>query len=231
MLRPGRRLSSNAQAQDFDGLSSNSSLDLSYGGAGFPPVASSGYGYQQQQQGYNTTAASTNNYENYSNALYKDKPARRGGSFLTAFVSFFTKQPSAIVAFVVMLSLLATCLSYRSQASLLLKELGVRTVKEGIQKIQVYHSDQQRLERDTYKYKNAERLAESKYKSLDKSHETLQNERDELRLRLLTKTDLSLKREDAFKNMLASLQNYTQRESRRAVLEKYGTPPYRVQVR
>lgn len=173
-------------------------------------------------------------------SIYKDKPGRQQGNNK---ILVLLKLP---ITWGVMVTLLLTwnVLSYRSQVKTILNDLNVKSVKDAVSVLETMRNEKTTLERDYARVKSQERQTSQKFIETDKSLKTLQKERDELKHKLAaaaatTKHSMPpagqqqqspTKKELAYKELIMSLQAAVQRESHRTVLEKFGAPPYRVEM-
>jgi hypothetical protein len=253
MLRPNRRPSHSNGAEDLNG--SNSSLDLNYGNAGNIPSYNygGGGGAPLYQAGLNAASsfggvrmpASSSSSNNYS--IYKDKPAKQSGSAaVIASILAFAKQPIAWASLLAVL-LLINNVSYRSKVNSVLREVNVASIQQARDAYTKLQSSKLQLERDQARTKSQERQSTQKYTDLDRTLKVVQRERDDLTRKLKATQEhsasllqqqeqqplvstLTSSKEQAYKDLIHSLQASVQRESRRAVLEKFGAPPHRVHI-
>ncbi|GKY92010.1 hypothetical protein MPSEU_000172600 [Mayamaea pseudoterrestris] len=245
MLRPNRRPEHGGN-DDLNG--SSSSLDLGYGNAGAAaPYGTSSYGGGHPASTFPAVAASYGAgrkpvaADGYS--IYKDKPARRsgGGAALDTFLSI-AKQPIAWIS-LLMAVLLWSTVSHRSQVNNLLKQFNVKSIKQAKDAYSKLQDRKVQLERDVARVRSQEQSNTKKFVDLDRSFKTLQREKEDLNKKLKAAEQkvatalqapqqgiatLASSKELAYKELVKSLQTAVQRESRRAVLDKFGAPPYRV---
>lgn len=240
MLRPNRRPSHSNE--DLNG--SASSLDLNYGNAGpSPAVPSYGYGGggSHPSTSYGAGLGRKPAADNYS--IYKDKPSRRGSGVLDGVLAIL-KQP-VTWAMLLLAGSLWNTISNRSQVNALLKHFNAKSLKQAREAYSKLQHQKTQLERENARIKTLEHQSTKKNLDLDKNMKTLQRERDDLK-RKLQATEAKLQappvplqqqvatltsaKEQAYKELVKSLQASVQRESRRAVLEKFGAPPYRVEM-
>jgi cyclophilin family peptidyl-prolyl cis-trans isomerase len=213
MLRAGR------------GGSANSGLP-SYGGA------APSYG------GYNGNGSAYGGFHGGgggSNGSFKDKPRSRNGSNdPVALVLDKLKQPWMWGVLAASFFFILT-MQYRSQRNAILRELNVSSTKEALQRFQDTHSQKQNFERELFSKTSETKTTAQKTAKLEVELRKVQKERDELRVKFESpdrrRDEIRLAaREEAWKKQVQVLQQATSKESRRAVMEKFGAGPHFVQL-
>jgi hypothetical protein len=259
MLRPSRRPSHSSGADDpytspLDLGYGNTSIPVAapsyYNTTGYAtPAVGLGGGYADSAAtaSPNTSAAG----DGYS--TYKDKPGRRhgrgsGGDAMNVILSILKQQWPYIA--LITIAFVGKSLHYRSTVNSLLEHLHASSLREASTVVQKLHTSKLQLERDYSKTKREEQTSTQKYMDLKRSQTVIEHEREDLARKLkaaedyaaklrdeheaaspsATTTSLTSAKELAYVELVHSLQMSVQRESRRAVLEKFGAPPYRVDL-
>eukprot|EP00934_Nitzschia_sp_Nitz4_P007473 Nitzschia sp. Nitz4//scaffold325_size20118//9160//10704//NITZ4_008702-RA/size20118-snap-gene-0.33-mRNA-1//-1//CDS//3329547899//7463//frame0 len=185
-------------------------------------------GYQGGNNAYGSAAQSSSSGEKYSRRRSNPSMALGGGAM----------NPMAILSITLGLFALVMLLlwnSARSRYNSILEELNVPTSKAALDlyqslqtDLEVARSSKNRINRDTdRKYVKQQKELEAENRKLQKERDALTSkyespERREQDARLLA-------REEAFQAQVERLQTATRRESKRAVLERFGPGPHEVE--
>lgn len=141
--------------------------------------------------------------DDHSMLYYKDKPLQHK-SMVAAILYKIKRDPWKAVSIVAILLSLFWGYQGHSRTAKLLKELNVKTFNHALVKIQHHHKGSRHLHSNTA------------------SKETKE---------LFAAQEKWVKRDTAWRHHVEKLQNHTQKESRRAVIEKFGPGPHHIQIK
>jgi hypothetical protein len=225
MLRPGKGYDS--------GLPS-------HGGGG------GGTGYGGYNSGGGGSSSQSAYYGGYTGAqAYDTGYSRPSTSSATPQNSKRNKEESPVVKYIltlVCLLFLGTTLHYRGKFNGTLHKLNVKSIDEAVRIVTNVERDKERWKRDLQLKRIDQDGYKEKLDKLEDKNRILQKERDEFRIKyerqphaqkdenaLLDSKKLA-SRAKAMTKQIELLQNATQRESKRAVIDKFGPGPHHVKL-
>lgn len=218
MLRPGK--SSN-------GLPNHSGGSYSGGGYSNPGYGYNGYENNQGYGGYSSGYQQQNTqYDVYAQPQQPAHSPRRSPPE-SPFMKLLKNK--WIWTLLVCFLLLLTTLHYRSQHKATLAQLKVTSVEEAVQQFQDAERERSRWRKDNHVHMHAQEEYKKKIDGLKQANTRLEIEKSDFEQKY-NENKVSLKRQDAMEHQIELLQNATSRESRRAVLEKYGQGPHQVEI-
>ena len=178
------------------------------GGNGYNGGAYNGGGYSAG--GYDGVTASTTN---------RPSKRRNSSSSSSNMLVIIGSVILSVICFI-------TALYYRSAANSLLSELGVDSKLEAKEQKERLQSEISRWQKqvDTTKY-DTQRKFSTQISQLEKEKRSIQKERDELLVKHESPEKIEegtklVAREEAWKEQVMMLQEYTRQESKRSVLDK-----------
>jgi hypothetical protein len=208
---------------------------------GLPTSSSSGagggYGYGGGYVGSPSLGVSRCNSDD--NGEYKDHKPRRRNNNAGIIGNLMHNVPSSlqplvdkvlepwVISLIVAVISFLLMISYRTAYHRILRAMNnSNNANQAIQLFQQIHNDKVRLESKETARLAHDKITQAKITSLEQEKRTIQKERDELRIKHESPTKRNeeiraVAREEAYKKQLLLLQRSTQRESRRAVHEKY----------
>lgn len=221
--------------------------DSSTYGAGGGNNSSNGY---YGSSSFASSPTSLSSSPTSKDSKMKNKKKRRSSSFLqmTADVNFssLTSNPAVLLLGIIVIgiwSLIVLFLWFKLRGAHygLLKEFSIQTPMELQELVTSLKRDLRYAERQVEKAKrDATRKYTSQINTMERENRLLQKERDELRVKYENPNgnndgednELSRleKRDEAFQDQVHWLQEATRKESRRTVLERFGSGPYHVKM-
>lgn len=148
-------------------------------------------------------------------------------SSLSSPISLKALMDKAVMASFVAFLMLGMAMYYRSQYKTILKKLHVQTIVEAVKSYEKLELDKKRFQKEALSGKESDRSLKNSIRELEKTNRELRKQQDEMKAKYETfggleinKNDKLIKRDEAWKKQVYHLQNATQRESRRAVLER-----------
>ena len=207
MLRPGK---------SNNGLPSHSGGGYPYNG-GYNNGGGASYG---GYSGYPDTGYSSSS----STPLYSPRRSSTESPFLKLLKNKW------LWTLLLCVILLCSTLHFRGKYKATLKKLNVKTVDEAVRLLQDAERDKQRQRKDNQVNTHAQEQYKKKIEKLVDENRSLRKEKDELRIRYEGQgvDKQSATREKAMQHQIQLLQNATKRESKRAVLERFGQGPHHV---
>jgi len=224
MLRPGKSSSSNGGLPNYSGGSYSSG---GYDSGGYTAYNSGG-GYDNQSYGGYSSGYPVNGsgyHQTSSQPQSLSSPRRNApeSPFLKLIKSkwFWT----LLVCFL----LCGSTLHYRNEHKSTLEALNVKSSEEVTRVLQDMEQQKQKWRKDNHVNMHAQQEYKKRIETLLEDNRRVTKERDELRIKY-EEQQVSQNREVAMQHQISLLQNATSRESKRAVLEKFGQGPHRVML-
>lgn len=204
MLRPNR------STKPSNNNNNNYGMDVGYGGGysnnnGGSAATESLYGGGGSSSSY--TTSSHGHGQRFQSDVFKDKPQTKVPSFLQKPVLWL-----GIVCFI----MVALVYSYKSQQGWLLQQTGTKSLQEVALE---YHANQmakEELNRQVKTLQASDKQTKAKVSLMERRQKELEAEVDKFR----KGSEQSSVKEQALRKMLYQIQNATQRESKRVVIEK-----------
>jgi hypothetical protein len=209
----------------------------SHGGGG---GGGTGYG------GYNSNSGggSSSAYGGYSGAQANaGYPSTSSATATHLYHSKRNKQELPLVKFLlilVCLVLFGTTLHYRGKYNGTLSKLNVKSIDEAVRIVTNAEREKARWKRDSQQTRMDQDGYKKKLEKLEDENKRLQKEKDELRIQYDTQKTQQQQpppnkqtletREKAMMKQIQLLQNATQRECKRAAIEKFGPGPHFVKL-
>jgi hypothetical protein len=116
---------------------------------------------------------------------------------------------------------------YRSQYHHILKKLHVQTMMEAVKSYEKLELEKKKFQKEAMSAKENDRNMKNSIRELEQTNRELRKQQDELKIKYETAGGMEVQkseklkgRDDAWRNQVYLLQNATQRESKRAVLER-----------
>ena len=231
MLRPGKQSNSNGYPNHQSGGSYYNNDGYSYNGG-----YNQNYQQQQQQQqqsysggggGYSYPqhggAPTYDSYSQPQQPLYSPRRSQAESPIMSLLKNKWI--------WTLLLCLILFCLSiyHRKQHKTVLSKLKVSSASEAERLFQETERERSKWRKDSHVNMHAQEEYKNKIERLTEENRKLSKERDDLKIKAET-AKVSVKREQAMKHQIELLQNATSRESKRAVLEKFGPGPHRVKL-
>ena len=161
-----------------------------------------------------------------SRSSLKGKKKRSGATSLP--VSLALLMDKFVIAVVVALLLFGMTMHYRSQYKLILSKFHVQSIVEAVKSYERLEQDKKRFQREAMSGKETDRNLKNTIRELEKTNRELRKQQDELKVRYEASGGMGVEeseklkaREGAWRKQVQLLQNATQRESKRAVIERY----------
>lgn len=162
-----------------------------------------------------------------SRSSLKGKKKRPGSS---SPVSLALLMDKFVIALIVALLSLGMTMYYRSQYKLVLNKFHVQSISEAVKSYERLEQEKKRFQREAISGKETDRNLKNTIRELEKTNRELRKQQDELKVRYEASGGMGVEeseklkaREGAWKKQVQLLQNATQRESKRAVMERYVT--------
>jgi hypothetical protein len=163
----------------------------------------------------------------YDDDRVKGKKKRKGGGNSTLTMIIFFLKDKFIIAILMALLCFGSTLYYRSQYKVILKKFHAKTISEAVKSYERMEQERRNYQKDMLSTRDAERRQQNQIRELEMRNRELLKQKDEIRAQYESGSRMTKEesgkwkdREDAWRNQVYLLQNATQRESRRAVLER-----------
>jgi hypothetical protein len=226
MLRPGKQPSNNGDYYPNQSGGSYYNNDAYAYNAGYNQNYQQHHQQQQQQQSYNSGGRYYNGgaapmYDSsYSQPQQQTLPSPRRSPAESPIMSLLKNK----WIWTLLLCFLLFCLSiyHYKQHKTVLSKLKVSSAEQAERLFQDTERERLKWKKDSHVNMHAQEEYKSKIATLTAENEKL--------LLKLENSKLSAKRESAMKRQIELLQNATSRESKRAVLDKFGPGPHRVKL-
>jgi hypothetical protein len=164
----------------------------------------------------------------YDDDRVKGKKKRKGGGNGVVAIILSLLKDKFVIAILMTLFCVGSALYYRSQYKVILKKLHVKSISDAVKSYERMEQERRNYQKDMLSTRDAERRQQSQIRELEMRNRELLKQKDEIRAQhesgsRMTKEDSDKwkEREDAWRNQVYLLQNATQRESRRAVIERF----------
>ena len=142
-------------------------------------------------------------------------------------ISFRFLMDKFIITVLLALLFLGATIFYRSQYKIILEKFHVQSIMDAVKSYDKLEVEKKRYQKESLSYKESDRQLKNSMRDLEKTNRDLKKQQEELKLKFdvggmgLEESEKLKAREEAWKKQVQLLQNATQRESKRAVMERY----------
>lgn len=172
-------------------------------------------------------------YASDDRSSFKGKKKKK--SSFSSTISLKLLKDKVVIASLVAFFMFGLTMYYRSQYHLILKKLHVQTMVEAVKSYEKLELEKKKFQKEAISAKENDRNMKNSIRELEKVNRELRKQQDELKVKYETVGGIEVQkneklkgRDDAWRNQVYLLQNATQRESKRAVLERFGPGPHHV---